>query len=115
MIDKEQFNKFLDQGHDYIPLQKKLDLKKEHPLSLFKKVSHLKNNFLLESVEGGNKWSQYSIIGFDCQDFIKISDGKIIVSENGLIDERSATNPLDELHFIINNIISEIVYMLIYL
>ena len=55
MIDKEQFNKFLDQGHDYIPLQKKLDLKKEHPLSLFKKVSHLKNNFLLESVEGGNK------------------------------------------------------------
>ena len=41
MIDKEQFNKFLDQGHDYIPLQKKLDIKKEHPLSLFKKVSHL--------------------------------------------------------------------------
>ena len=37
--------------------------------------------FLLESVEGGNKWSQYSIIGFDCQDFIKISDGKIIVSD----------------------------------
>ena len=37
MIDKEQFNKFLDQGHDYIPLQKKLDLKKEHPLSLFKR------------------------------------------------------------------------------
>ena len=109
MIDKEQFNKFLDQGHDYIPLQKKLDLKKENPLSLFKKVSHLKNNFLLESVEGGNKWSQYSIIGFDCQDFIKISDGKIIVSENGLIDERSAANPLDELHSIINNISSPII------
>ena len=109
MIDKEQFNKFLEQGHDYIPLQKKLDLKKEHPLSLFKKVSHLKNNFLLESVEGGNKWSQYSIIGFDCQDFIKISDGKIIVSENGLIDERSAANPLDELHSIINNISSPII------
>ncbi|GIS26107.1 MAG: hypothetical protein CM15mP127_04800 [Gammaproteobacteria bacterium] len=37
MIDKEQFNKFLDQGHDYIPLQKKLDLKKEHPCHYLKR------------------------------------------------------------------------------
>ena len=63
MITKEEYKNFRDNNFSMLPMIRKIDAPGETPLSLFKKVEEQKNNFLFESVEGGDRWAQYSIIG----------------------------------------------------
>ena len=77
MITKEEFNTLQDRGFNVIPIVKEISLTKSSPLSVFNTFQRTKNSFLLESVEGGYKWAQYSIIGLDCHDFYKISGKKL--------------------------------------
>jgi anthranilate synthase component 1 len=69
----------------------------ENPVSLFAKVRDRKNNFLLESVEGGNTWAQYSIIGFDCTETIKVSGNNVIITKDASCETIKSDNPLDVL------------------
>ena len=75
-------------------MTRKIDAPRETPLSLFKKVEDKKNNFLFESVEGGDKWAQYSIIGFGCVDTIKVSGKTVETSINGTHNSFISDNPL---------------------
>ena len=77
MINKQEFQSYVDQGYNMIPVSKNISLEQATPLNLYSKISNKTNTFLLESVEGGEKWAQYSIIGLDCNDTIKISGKKI--------------------------------------
>jgi anthranilate synthase component 1 len=74
-----------------------LAVKDENPVSLFAKVRDRKNNFLLESVEGGNTWAQYSIIGFDCNETIKVSGNNLIITKDASCETIKSDNPLDVL------------------
>ena len=78
MITKEEFNTLQDRGFNVIPIVKEISLTNSSPLSVFNTFQRTKNSFLLESVEGGNKWAQYSIIGLDCHDFYKISGNEVL-------------------------------------
>jgi len=49
--------------HQMIPVLKEYIADFETPISIFNKFVHEKNVFLLESVEGGEKWARYSFIG----------------------------------------------------
>ena len=77
MIDKKIYANYTDAGYSIIPLVRELEARGDTPISLYLKVANQKNTFLLESVEGGEKWAQYSIIGFDCIDSIKISGNTV--------------------------------------
>ena len=74
----------------------------ETPLSLYSKIADQQNNFLFESVEGGDRWAQYSIIGFGCIDTIKISGKAIETMIDGVKDTYEAENPLQEIEAIIS-------------
>ena len=66
MINKEEFQQYTDQGFSIIPVAKEIHLNSATPLTIYSQISDKTNTFLLESVEGGDKWGQYSIIGMDC-------------------------------------------------
>lgn len=53
----------LKRKYTVIPIMKEIEGDMETPISLFKKLCNDKNTFLLESVEGGDKWGRYSFIG----------------------------------------------------
>jgi anthranilate synthase component 1 len=74
----------------------------ETPLSLYLKIANQQNNFLFESVEGGDRWAQYSIIGFGCLDTIKVSGTKIETVIDGIRDNFVAENPLEAIEEIIS-------------
>ena len=57
---------------------------------------------MFESVEGGDRWAQYSIIGFGCMDTIKISGKKIETIIDGVKDRFEAENPLQAIEEIIS-------------
>ena len=83
MMDKEKFSELAVEGYTVIPLKQKIQTQYQDPISLFKKVRSIKDSFLLESVEGGYQWAQYSIIGFDCTDSIQVHHDEIKIIEGG--------------------------------
>ena len=94
MITKQEYQNFTDASFTVLPLAREISAPGETPLSLFKKISDIKNNFLLESVEGGERWAQYSIIGFGCLDTIKVSGNLIETSIDGIQNSFEAEDPL---------------------
>jgi anthranilate synthase component 1 len=103
MINKEEFQNFVDQGFTIIPVAKKISLNNASPLNLYSKISNKTNTFLLESVEGGDKWAQYSIIGLDCGDTIKVSGNTIENRVNSSISSFESDNPLEEIKKLTSN------------
>ena len=94
MITKEEYNNFKDANFTVLPISKTVSAPGDTPLSLYSKISDQKNNFLLESVEGGERWAQYSIIGFGCLDTIKVSGNTIETLINGVSNKCKVENPL---------------------
>ena len=94
MITKEEYNNFKDANFTVLPISRTVSAPGDTPLSLYSKISDQKNNFLLESVEGRERWAQYSIIGFGCLDTIKVSGNTIETLINGVSNKCKAENPL---------------------
>lgn len=96
-MDTKEYNDLKSSGYTVVPVSKRLAVTDENPVSLFAKVRDRKNNFLLESVEGGITWAQYSIIGFDCTETIKVSGNNVIITKDAGCETIKSDNPLDVL------------------
>ena len=96
-MDIKEYNDLKSSGYTVVPVSKRMAVTDENPVSLFAKVRDRKNNFLLESVEGGNTWAQFSIIGFDCTETIKVSGNNVIITKDASCETIKSDNPLDVL------------------
>ena len=97
MINKLQFQEYVNQGFNIIPLAKEISLDNASPLTIYSKVANKTNTFLLESVEGGEKWAQYSIIGIDCLDSIKVTGDVVETKINSIVSSFQSSDPLNEI------------------
>ena len=102
MITKEEYYRYAEEGFNVIPLIKPITLASKSPIEIYSKIKDKENTFLLESIEGGEKWAQYSIIGIDCKDTIKISGQNIEIKTDKDLDLIKSENPLNELNKIIS-------------
>jgi anthranilate synthase component I len=67
------------------------------PINLLRKLTLVdKNYFLLESVEGGERWGRYSFLGFNPLMHVTCKDG-IVTVKSGEIVTKTKENPLDAL------------------
>ena len=104
MINKEQFQQYADQGFNIIPVAKDVHLDDVTPLTIYSQISNKSNTFLLESVEGGETWAQYSIVGLDCLDTIKVTGNTIETKTGAQISSFISDNPLDEIQELISSL-----------
>ena len=104
MINKEQFQQYADQGFNIIPVAKDVHLDDVTPLTIYSQISNKSNTFLLESVEGGETWAQYSIVGLDCLDTIKVTGNTIETTTGDQISSFISDNPLDEIQELISSL-----------
>ncbi len=66
------------------------------PLSTYLKLAEGPYSFLFESVQGGEKWGRYSIIGLPCRTVIKVFDKRIDIETHGQRQfSFEVDNPLD--------------------
>ena len=80
----------------------------ETPVSAFLKISSRfpDDHFLLESVEGGEKWARYSFIGFDPYIRVRIDRTTVTITRAGKTEVRKeGGDPLRELERILTSII----------
>lgn len=63
MTTETQFDAFAGQGFNRIPVVREVLSDLDTPLSVYLKLADGPNTYLFESVEGGETWGRYSIIG----------------------------------------------------
>ncbi len=98
MISKNDFNKLAKKGYNRIPLMCEVLADLDTPLSTYTKICNFPYSYLFESVEGGEKWGRYSIIGLPAKKIISVTGEKVKISENSkLIDEYNTSDPLKEI------------------
>lgn len=89
--------KQLADDYDIIPICKEIYADLTTPINLIRRIAKYKKDFfLLESIEGGEKWGRYSFIGFDPKARIYCKDGVVTVEGEGSASYQS-DKPLEVL------------------
>ncbi len=74
------------------PAIKKIIADTETPLSIYLKLANKKNTFLLESVEGGEKWGRYSVIGLASKKSVIVRGNELKILENDIVVQTIQTD-----------------------
>ena len=72
MMTPERFRELADAGYNRIPVTREVLADLDTPLSTYLKLANAPWSFLLESVQGGEKWGRYSIIGLPSRERIEV-------------------------------------------
>ncbi|MEY2342302.1 anthranilate synthase component I [Acidithiobacillus sp. IBUN Pt1247-S3] len=90
MLSAERFQSLAREGYNRIPLSREIPADLDTPLSAFLKVVDGPYAYLFESVQGGEKWGRYSIIGLPASERIEIRGQKIQRFVAGVLQEECA-------------------------
>ncbi len=78
-----EFQAYIDQGYNRIPLAQEVFADLDTPLSTYLKLANAPYSYLFESVQGGEQWGRYSIIGLPARTIIHVVKQTITVTEDG--------------------------------
>lgn len=91
-----EFNALAAQGYNRIPVTLETFADLDTPLSIYLKLANGPYTYLLESVQGGERFGRYSIIGLSSPTRIVVHGHQVLVLTGNRIAEREDdTNPLD--------------------
>jgi len=94
-VNNKQFEQLRAEGFNRIPVYRSVLADLDTPLSVYLKLAEGVNSYLLESVEGGETWGRYSIIGLPCERRYTVRGHTLSVFDNGvLVDEETVSDPL---------------------
>ncbi|HEX9452933.1 MAG TPA: anthranilate synthase component I [Candidatus Binatia bacterium] len=88
----KEFCQFAKQGN-LIPVYQELLMDLETPLSFFKRIERDRYAFLLESVEGSERWARYSFLGSQPQKIFKARGDQVEIIENGKSSKTVCAEP----------------------
>lgn len=95
-INQDEFNALAAQGYNRIPLVLETFADLDTPLSLYLKLANQPFSYLLESVQGGERFGRYSIIGLPAKTRIVAYGRKVQVLEgDAVVESVEDANPLD--------------------
>ncbi|EXI78078.1 MAG: Anthranilate synthase component 1 [Candidatus Accumulibacter appositus] len=90
------FNRLAAEGYNRIPVTLETFADLDTPLSIYLKLANEPYTYLLESVQGGERFGRYSIIGLASPTRIVVNAHQVLVLNGNRIAEREDdTNPLD--------------------
>ena len=92
MISRAEYDRLSRQGYNRIPLQTEVLADLETPVSAYLKIAQGPYSYLLESVQGGEKWGRYSIIGLPCPTVVRVSGDLLLIEQEGEEIHRQQTD-----------------------
>jgi anthranilate synthase component 1 len=90
----KEFSQLAKRGN-LIPVYQELLMDLETPLSFFRRLERDRYSFLLESVEGSERWARYSFLGTRPHRIFKARGTKVEIVENGKVETVVSDAPLD--------------------
>ena len=94
-ITEADFNKLAEQGYNRIPLVAETFADLDTPLSLYLKLANKPYSYLLESVQGGERFGRYSFIGLPADTRITVRGKHVTLTQPSGEMAYDADNPLD--------------------
>ncbi|MDN5643635.1 MAG: chorismate-binding protein, partial [Acinetobacter sp.] len=94
MTTQTQFDQLKTAGYNLIPVYRQRLADTETPLSVFARLKEHKQAYLFESVEGGENWARYSIIGLGESTVFSCNAGELTIQQaDGTIENQPCTDP----------------------
>jgi anthranilate synthase component 1 len=86
-MKQQDFAALAAQDYNRIPVSREVLADLETPLSAYLKLAEGAYSYLFESVQGGEKWGRYSIIGLPCRTLLKVFGHRAEVWVDGELSE----------------------------
>ncbi len=94
----------LAKSYNTIPVCKEILADVITPITLLRRIAASKKRFfLLESIEGGEKWGRYSFIGYDPIMRVSCKNAVVTIDHNGKMKNIETKKPLEVLHSILKD------------
>ena len=95
-MTESYFNRLAAEGYNRIPVTLETFADLDTPLSIYLKLANGPYTYLLESVQGGERFGRYSIIGLASPTRIVVRGHQVLVlTGNRIADREDDTNPLE--------------------
>jgi len=94
-MNSQDFAALAAQGYNRIPVSMEVLADLDTPLSVYRKLAEGPYSYFFESVQGGEKWGRYSIIGLPCRKLLKVYDHRAEIWVDGaLVESQEVEDPL---------------------
>jgi len=95
-VNREAFERLKEEGYNRIPVYRSVLADLDTPLSVYLKLANGPDTYLFESVEGGETWGRFSIIGLPCSRRYELNNTILTVVEEGEVAHKEIVeDPLD--------------------
>lgn len=95
-MSPERFAELAAQGYNRIPVSRRVLADMDTPLSAYLKLAEGPYSYLFESVQGGEKWGRYSIIGLPCRTVLKVNGYQVELETDGeVVESLEHEDPLE--------------------
>ena len=96
-MNPDTFATLATQKFNRIPITREVLADLETPLSVYLKLAFGPNSYLFESVQGGEKWGRYSLIGLQTSTVLKLYGNRLEIIRDGKpMVARKTDDPLAE-------------------
>lgn len=94
----------LANDYDIIPVCREIYADVITPITLLRKLSGISSRYyLLESIEGGEKWGRYSFLGYDPVMRVSCKEGVVTIEKGDEVTTKQTDKPLDVLREIMKD------------
>jgi len=94
-MKQQDFAALAAQDYNRIPVSREVLADLETPISVYRKLAEGPYSYFFESVQGGEKWGRYSIIGLPCRTLLKVFGHRAEVWVDGqLTESEEVADPL---------------------
>ncbi|HEX6590674.1 MAG TPA: chorismate-binding protein, partial [Moraxellaceae bacterium] len=94
-MSPEQIAVLASQGYNRVPVARVVLADLDTPLSVYLKLADQAFSYLFESVQGGERWGRYSIIGLPARTVLTVRGHAVVLTRDGKETERhEAADPL---------------------
>jgi len=79
-MSQQQLGRYAQEGSTRVPLVREVLADLDTPLTAYRKLAQGPYSYLFESVQGGERWGRYSILGLPATEVIRITGQAVTVS-----------------------------------
>ena len=93
-MSPEQLEQYAQAGFTRVPVVREVLADLDTPLSAYRKLADAPYSCLFESVQGGERWGRYSIIGLPAREVIRIDGNRVQVTGPDGRHEETVADPI---------------------
>ena len=93
-MSPEQLKSYAAAGFNRVPIVREVLADLDTPLSAYRKLASAPYTYLFESVQGGERWGRYSIIGLPAVEVLRVQQGEVVISNADGESRQPVSDPI---------------------